>query len=319
MTTSGDRYGYLLVHFVEDAQGHAEKIYFSLSIGDDPLRWRRLNNGEPVLESTQGTTGLRDPHIVRRHDGAGFHLMATDLRLWGGELPIDWDDLSRHGSRDLVFWDPPDLLTWSTPRYITVAPESAGMAWAPEAHYDEAAGQYVIYWSSKLFTTPDHSDTSYSRILTSFTRDFVTFSPAEVHLDQGVEVIDQTVYVEQDDDPSPGRVHRFAKDNSADGRRVFQESSASFFGEFTPVAERIGAEISDGNEAPAIFRDNHVARWYLWVDSYALRPMGYRVLTTTDLQSGDWTWVRDAEIPDDTKHGTVLPLYRREYDALDAW
>lgn len=59
MTTSGDRYGYLLVHFVEDAQGHAEKIYFSLSIGDDPASRRRLNNGEPVLESTQGTTGLR--------------------------------------------------------------------------------------------------------------------------------------------------------------------------------------------------------------------------------------------------------------------
>jgi len=80
--TPAERYGYLLVHFVEDAHGHAEKVYFSLSLGDDPLRWRRLHGGEPVLESTRGTTGVRDPFVVRRRDGVGFHILATDLRVW---------------------------------------------------------------------------------------------------------------------------------------------------------------------------------------------------------------------------------------------
>ncbi|WP_454300090.1 hypothetical protein [Salana multivorans] len=126
-----DPCGYLLVHFVEDSSEHKEKIYLSLSIGDDPLRWRRLNGGQAVLESTVGTTGVRDPHLVRRHDGAGFHLLATDLRVWADGPEIDWQRLSRHGSRDLVVWDSPDLLTWSEPRYVTVAPPTAGMAWAP--------------------------------------------------------------------------------------------------------------------------------------------------------------------------------------------
>ena len=51
-TSPEDGFGYLLVHFVEDARGHGEKIYFSLSEGDDPLRWRRVNRGGAVLEWT---------------------------------------------------------------------------------------------------------------------------------------------------------------------------------------------------------------------------------------------------------------------------
>ncbi|WP_454293635.1 glycoside hydrolase family 43 protein [Salana multivorans] len=187
-----DPCGYLLVHFVEDSSEHKEKIYLSLSIGDDPLRWRRLNGGQAVLESTVGTTGVRDPHLVRRHDGAGFHLLATDLRVWADGPEINWQRLSRHGSRDLVVWDSPDLLTWSEPRYVTVAPPTAGMAWAPEAHYDAESGDYLVYWSSKLYEPDDprHESDSYSRILVSRTRDFVTFSLAEVYLDAGREVIE---------------------------------------------------------------------------------------------------------------------------------
>ena len=69
--------------------------------------------------------------------------------------------------------------------------------------------------------------------------------------------------------------------------------------------------------APLIFRDNHEARWYLWVDSYELDPQGYRVLTTTDLGAGAWVPLQGIELPAATKHGTVLPLTRAEYDALD--
>ena len=56
-------FGYLMVHFVEDPASHAEKIFFSLSRGEDPTRWYRLNDGQPVLESRIGTTGVRDPHL----------------------------------------------------------------------------------------------------------------------------------------------------------------------------------------------------------------------------------------------------------------
>src|SRR5690606_36076969 len=113
-------FGYLLVHFVENPVDHAEQIYFSLSDGDDPLRWRRLFGGEPRLSSTLGTTGIRDPHIVRRPDG-GFHIVATDLRVWATPDP-QWNEFTQFGSRSLVVWDSPDLLNWSEPRLVQVAP-----------------------------------------------------------------------------------------------------------------------------------------------------------------------------------------------------
>lgn len=320
MSTSAlEPHGYLLVHFVEDAQGHAEQIYLSLSDGDDPLRWRRLNGGEPVLESTEGTTGVRDPHLVRRADGAGFHTIATDLRVWADGPQIDWDRLTRHGSRDLVIWDSPDLVRWSPPRYVTVAPPTAGMAWAPEAHFDAESGEYFVYWSSKLYgpEDPDHTGPSYSRILMSRTSDFVTFAPAEVYLDQGADVIDMTVYVENPEREGEGsRVHRFAKDNGG-SRGVFQESGSAFLAaDFRPVAQQLGRELAVGVEAPLIFRDNTAARWYLWIDSYELDPQGYRALVSEDLAAGAWEVVEGLELPAATKHGTVLPLVRGEYEAV---
>ena len=38
-----DPYGYLMVHFVEDSAGYAEKIYLDISRGDNPEQWDPLN------------------------------------------------------------------------------------------------------------------------------------------------------------------------------------------------------------------------------------------------------------------------------------
>ncbi len=309
-------FGYLLVHFVEDQEGHAEKIYLSLSEGDDPLRWRRLNGGEAVLEWTAGTTGVRDPHVVRGPDG--FHLVATDLRVWRAEGP-DWHAYRHHGSRDLVVWDSPDLVTWGEPRAVTVAPPSAGMAWAPESVYDPISGDYLVFWSSALSTSddPETRGEGDSRILLARTRDFRTFSEPESYLELPGGVIDMTVHV------TPTAVHRFAKhDDEAPGTwQVFHQVGGSFHDpDFTTVATNIGQGFGAKVEGPLIFQAHREERWYLWVDQYATAPQGYRALTTTDLTSGSWEPVPAEEfhVPDHTKHGAVLPLRRHEYEALAA-
>ena len=172
-----DEYGYLLAHFREDRVGHAEKIYFSLSQGDSPLRWDPLWGGQAVLESAIGTTGVRDPAIVRDDDGR-FHILATDLRVWDGG-GLRWDEWSRHGSRSLIVWDSDDLESWDGPRSVEIAPANAGMAWAPEVTTDPATGDRIVFWSSRLFADddPGHEADSYSRIMYSRTRDFRTFTP----------------------------------------------------------------------------------------------------------------------------------------------
>ena len=90
-----DPYGYLLVHFLEDPDGYAERIYMDLSDGDNPHRWIPLNGGEPLLTSTIGTTGVRDPHITRNPE-TGVWKASADARCRlgttgrGTAAPISW-------------------------------------------------------------------------------------------------------------------------------------------------------------------------------------------------------------------------------------
>ena len=44
-----------------------------------------LNDGKPVLASHLGTTGVRDPHIIRNPDTGTWYIIATDLRVFGGD------------------------------------------------------------------------------------------------------------------------------------------------------------------------------------------------------------------------------------------
>lgn len=309
-----DRSGYLLVHFVEEPEGYGEQIYFSLSDRLDPLVWTRANAGRPVLASTLGTTGVRDPYLVRG-EGENF-IIATDLRVYGGDQR-GWAEWTRHGSRSLVVWRSTDLVDWSEPWLVEVAPENAGMAWAPEALYDEETGEYLVFWSSSLYgpEDPDRVHEQHSRILVARTRDFRSFSPAEtlVDLGPGHGVIDMTAV------DHAGKLHRFLKGD--DTKKLFQQVGSDFFADdFVTVTERIADELYSSVEAPLIFHDDLADRWYLWVDQFSALPQGYLALWTTELETGDWTAVPADQfrLPASSKHGVVVPLRDGEWDALAA-
>lgn len=315
--TLHDAYGYLLVHFVEDAHEHAEKVYFSLSIGDDPLRWRRLGAGRAVLESTEGTSGVRDPFLVRRRDGAGFHLLATDLRVWRRQGQ-DWEHFTRHGSRDLVVWDSTDLLDWSEPRYVEVAPSTFGMAWAPTVSYQESTGEYLVFFSGKVFAPDDvgHDGDASSAVHVVRTRDFAAFTSPLEYLAMSTGVIDLVAV------PDGDLVHVIAKhdDGDADTQAVFHQVRRGYFGLPRTVATRVGSVFGDHVEGPLLFKENDGARWFLWVDQYGTSPQRFHALTSRDPASGDWTPVpdEDFQLPPLTKHGSVLSLTATEHAALDA-
>lgn len=116
-------YGYLMVHFKEDPNRYAERIYFDLTDGDDPTHWLPLNGGEPVLTSSIGTTGVRDPHIIHNPETGTYYIIATDLRVFGGKLEdgSNWYDWSHHGSTNLIVWESDDLLHWRGPRTLDVS------------------------------------------------------------------------------------------------------------------------------------------------------------------------------------------------------
>jgi hypothetical protein len=312
--SSADPFGYLLVHFVEDPEGHGEQVFFSLSDGDDPCTWARLNAGMPVLRSTLGTTGVRDPYVVRGPDE--FFIIATDLRIYGGD-GAGWDAWRRHGSRDIVVWRSTDLVTWSEPWSLEVAPPTAGMAWAPEALHDAGRGEFLVFWSSALYDADDeeHRGAAYSRVLAAWTSDFRSLDEPRVLIDRGADVIDTTMLVHD------GVVHRISKQESfaADSERVFHEMGPEVFSdEYRTVATRIGADLHDKLEGPVLFGDHHDEIWYLFLDQYDHRPQGYVGFRTGDLTSGRWEPIPPDQfrMPPDTKHGGVLPLRGSEWRRL---
>ncbi|MBB1511109.1 glycoside hydrolase family 43 protein [Tessaracoccus sp. MC1627] len=304
--------GYLLVHFVEDPHGHGERVYFSLSNGPDPTRWTRANAGHPVLESSLGTTGARDPFIV--HGDGEYYIIATDLRVYGGDNQ-GWDEWKRTGSRSIIVWKSPNLIDWSTPWTLDIAPPEAGMAWAPEAIYDQHTGRYLLFWASTLFNTtdPHHRGTTYSRILAAWTTDFTTITTPEPMIDYGVDIIDTTMFLHD------GRVHRISKEDSGvpHSRRLFHETGTGYFShDFDTLAQRIADDTYHQVEGPLVFFDHHAGRWVLLVDQFDRRPQGYVALVSTDPQSGWTSAAREFVIPPNTKHGSVLPLTHLQWVSI---
>ncbi|GLP65181.1 hypothetical protein TUSST3_18010 [Streptomyces sp. TUS-ST3] len=304
--------GYMFSYFTGEGTSDGEQLYAALSKGDDPMKWRELNDGKPVLTSTLGEKGLRDPFIIRSPEGDKFYQIATDLRIYGNG---DWDASQRTGSKSVMVWESTDLVHWTNQRLVKVSPDSAGNTWAPEAYYDSKLGEYVVFWASKLYDNEAHSGDTYNRMMYATTRDFYTFSEPKVWVDRGYSVIDSTMI--QND----GTYYRLSKDernntsSTPNSKFIFEEKSDSILNlNWTAVAEGIGKGSMNAAEGPLVFKSNTEEKWYAFLDEFGGR--GYIPFETTDLDSGTWTPVADYDLPARPRHGTVLPVTQAEYDRL---
>lgn len=346
---------YAMVNFARSNSHEGQQLYFAVSVGDDPTAWRAVNGGRAVLESTAGMCAVRDPSIVRSPEGDRFFLVATDLNVdapehgWRG-----WDWAQSGASRHIEVWESTDLRTWSEQRHILVAPEEAGMAFAPEAIWAPELGSYVVTWTSSLYPPgsryrEDRSGGRFplTRNVTMFalTRDFVTFTPAQVLSDRAGHGTLDAVTVHGDDGAS---YHRFVCDrvstgeglqpySSVDGADdIYQERAAHVLAppeEWQLVAPAItrravGARYA---EAPMVVRANPRdprGGVYLWADQqWEQSPAGglweqqLSPYWAPSLDCGDWT-----PVPWTTpvyhlargviRHGCVLAITVLEHAAL---
>jgi len=301
---------YLMAHFTgESATG--EQIYFATST--DGLRWTDLNNSQPVLMSAIGEKGVRDPSIVRSPAGDRFYLIATDLRIANGK---GWGVAQTAGSRSLVVWESTDLVNWSAPWLANVAGSipSAGNAWAPEAIYDPASGDYVVYWA----TNAPLSGVTKHRIYYSRTRDFRTFSAAQVYINRpGTQGIIDTQIIE-----IAGSIGGYRYVRASGDGQISIEGSNSILGSWTRLGDLSGQGLPGSQvEGPMWHKFNDRNEWGLYVDQYATgrgylplattnvaNPGGYRVRATSEYSLG----------ASRKRHGFILPITQAEYDAVRA-
>ena len=292
--------GFLFVTFKGEQTPMSEQVYFALS--KDGRSWQALNNGNPALVTQLGEKGARDPFIIRSHDGKKTYLIATDLSIH--LTRHDWTRAVRAGSRSILVWETTDLVNWSEPRLVEVAPDDAGCTWAPEAIYDEQNRDYVVFWAS----TTGRDEFAKHRIWAARTKDFREFGEPFVFIEKPTTIIDTTIIHDGQ------RYHRFTKDER--DKAITMESSDALAGPWREV-EGFSLRTLRGYEGPSCYlvepaTADKGATWCLILDHYA-RGQGYQPFLTDDLASGRFERAEGFQFPFRFRHGSVLPVSEDEY------
>lgn len=293
--------GYLFVHFAGETE-NGEQIYFSAS--RDGLHWTDLNRGEPVLCSTLGEKGVRDPFILRSELDGNYYIMATDLRIASGK---GWQTARSSGSKKILLWKSSRLFDWSNPWEYEVPMEQAGCVWAPEACYDEERKAYLVFWAS--LTQEASESRPKFKFFCSYTKDFLSFSVPKKYMERERSVIDLTIIRDG------GVYYRFIKDEETGG--IVGDFGHDLQGPFEPLPLDSLRQIT-GVEGPLVFPLPNKKAWCLMVDRFKERA-GYLPLISLDLKKADFIPVPPTEYDlgvSKKRHGSVLTLSEKEYKNL---
>lgn len=286
---------YLFTYFT----GNDESVRFALS--NDGYHYKALNNNRPVLgsDTISATGGVRDPHILRRDDGKGFYMVATDMHTakngWGPNKAIV---LMQSGN--LTDWKTHSInIAESYPQYA-----AADRVWAPQTIFDPATGKYMVYWSMRLGA--QDSDKIYYAYAN---KDFsalastpqVLFAPPA-----------GTVCIDADIIPKGGKYHLFFKHAGGDKNGIKKAVSNKLTSGYV-FQDKTLEQTADEVEGSGIFPLNNSADYILMYDVY--RNGRYEFARSSDLEH--FTAI-NADISMDFKprHGTVMPVTAAEAAAL---
>ena len=250
---------YFLGYFTGEGLADGEQLRFGLSTGNTALDWVGLGGGKPSLVSQLGDQGLRDPFIIRSHDGDTFYMIATDLNWFNRNRDYQIND-----SQYIEVFESHDLVNWSPQRHVKVAPDNAGNAFAPEAYWDDSIGAYVVFWAQAMWTDPvNRTGPGNQQMWYTTTRDFRTFAPPAVWQNPAPQSRIDTTVIKVGD-----WYYRFTKNEAGNAASdVFSEKNRNLrdtdINAWTPVAPSIGRQTwvaNQGYEGPLVFRPTRVTR-----------------------------------------------------------
>lgn len=171
---------YLFTYFVRNGEDGLH-----LAWSDDGYKWQPVQEGRSFLKPVIGSKEklMRDPCVVRGRDST-YHMVWTSG--W-------WE-------RGIGYASTRDFITWSVQKEIPVMAHepAARNSWAPEIAYDDAKGEFVIFWATTIpgrfpETAGASEDDLNHRIYCTTTKDFETFTPTELFYDPGFNCIDATL------------------------------------------------------------------------------------------------------------------------------
>ena len=276
---------YLFSYFVDNGEDGLH-----LAWSRDGLKWKALRGGGSFLKSPIEDHIMRDPCLMLGPDGV-FRLVWTDSWKW----------------RSIGYASSRDLLHWSTPQELPVmkSEPKARNAWAPEIHYDAAAGDYLIFWSStvpgKFMETEGTSEDNYNhRIYMTRTRDFVDYAPTRVFFDPGFSCIDATIL------PALGRFYLIFKNETVRPvakKNLWMATSDKMDGPYRDIRGPIGTVPAAWVEGPTAIQIG--GRYLIYYDCYTQGHFG--AIASEDMKN--WTDLTpELSMPTGVRHGTVLAV-----------
>lgn len=293
---------YLFIHFTMDGERDEETIWFSVS--RDGLHWNDIGTDTPILKSTIGRKGVRDPFIVYDETLNKYFIIATDMNTAGG---FNWDTAHLTGSRSIIVWESENLIDFSKPWLAEVGVQNAGCVWAPEAIYSKEKNAWFVFWASCVKEFDD--EIPKQRIYGTFTTDFKSFSETFKYIEADKDIIDTDIVY------ADGYYYRFSKDDT--NKCVTIERSQDLLGDFERVrSEQVDA--LEGVEGPLAYYLEGEKKWCLLLDFYRIKG-GYKPYLTSDIANGNFEKLTDSAYNmgiRKKRHGGVISISDEMCDKL---
>src|SRR6266487_1245984 len=293
---------YLFAHMMEGDYG---RLYYSVSL--DGLHWKNLNNGKRVFEGYRGHASICNGHDDR------YYLV--------GNL--------KDNSPDINFWVSDDLITWNKYgdfrpdlKHVPDYPKALPRIGAPKLFYDQASSKYLLTWHTPhdLGTTdlPEPYWAS-QRTLYVTSANLKTFSqPPRKFFSWDMATIDVIIQKADDGYYAIVKDERYPTLDWVTGKTVRICRSPNLLGTYSEPGPPISPNF---REAPTLVPSPNGKAWYLYYEQYPGVAYGLSVAATLE---GPWFQVAGNQkpawdkfhVPAGVRHGSMLPVTRKQYDAL---
>jgi len=298
---------YLFAHMTKD---HYGILYYAVS--RDGLHWQDLNRGEPVSSDYHGHAS-----IARGGDGR-YYLVGNK----GDDDPF------------IRFWVSDDLIRWT--RFGTYRPKLSDIPGlphalqrigAPKLFFDPRSQQFLLTWHTPNQDGSPKDPERYwgsQRTLYVLSPDLRRFDALPRRLfDWNMATIDTIV---QPDDNGRGycaivKDERYPSFAWVTGKTIRISCAPTLTGPYPLPGPPVSPNF---REAPTVIRAPDDRSWLLYYEQYAGTSYG---LSTAPQLTGPWyqvsgntgvpEWNRYEMVPG-ARHGSMIPIGLRQYDALVA-
>jgi hypothetical protein len=288
---------YLFAHMMKDDYG---RLYYSAST--DGLHWTLLNDGNRVL----GEEYRGHPDICQGHDGRfymlGNYSKRPEIAIWVSEGLVRWSKL-----RDFS----PDI--WKTPGFQPALRYHG----APKVSFDKASARYLITWhSTSERPDPGEPEKFWSGMRTLYvtSKDLVHFSDPKRLFPFDMATIDVIVRRAGDRYYAILKDERYPSFDWPTGKTIRISASPGLLG---PNEEPSPPISPNFREAPTLIPRPDGGGWYLYYEQYPGVSYG---CSTAESLDGPWydLYCKDYEVPEDARHGCMIPITQEQYEAITA-